>query len=202
MAVSNDELADAEPGKITWAHLGIIWPTKLSLVVLCVLEDTVSRWQSLLFGPRPPCGDNGFACSRADWVMILPRDQFQLAIEEHDFMHPCDSVGRRNILMHDIEPLDWSEIPEVSASLVKPGLSNASELRSFGLMVRPHELREDPVIIRCLHQQYPLFDNCHGIVALENVFVEHIRPLILVADEETVIYQHSSSKSNELVVFD
>ena len=134
--------------------------------------------------------------------MILPRDQFQLAIEEHDFMYPCDSVGRRNILIHDIKPLNWSEIPEVSASLVKPGLSNASELRSFGLMVRPHELREDPVIIRCLHQQFPLFDNCSGIVALENVFVEHIRPLILVADEETVIYQHSSGKSNELVVFD
>ena len=41
MAVSNDELADCAPEKVTWAHLGIIWPTKLSLVVLCVLEDTV-----------------------------------------------------------------------------------------------------------------------------------------------------------------
>lgn len=134
--------------------------------------------------------------------MILPRDQFQLAIEEHDFSFPCDSIGRKNVLVHGVKPLDWSDIPEVAASLVKPGLSNASDLRSFGLMVRPHECTEDPVIIRCLHQQYPLFNMVSGIVALENIYVEHLRPLILVADEETVIYQHSSSKTNELVIFD
>ena len=134
--------------------------------------------------------------------MISPKDRFHLAIEDHDFSYPCDSLGRKNILIHDIKPLDWSDIPEIAACLVKPGLSNAAELNTFSLAVRPHERTDESIIIRCQHQQYPLFRLVSDIVALENIFVERLIPLILIADEEAIIYQHSSAKSKEVVVFD
>ena len=125
-----------------------------------------------------------------------------MAIEEHDFTFPCDTIGRKNLLIHDIKPLDWSDLPEIAACLVKPGLPNASELKSSGLTVRPHVCTDEPALLRCLHHQYPLFKMVSGIVAVENIYVEHVKPLILVADEETVIYQHSSSKTRDLVILD
>ena len=91
------------------------------------------------------------------WGGESPKDRFHLAIEDHDFSYPCDSLGRKNILIHDIKPLDWSDIPEIAACLVKPGLSNAAELNTFSLAVRPHECTDESIIIRCQHQQYPLF---------------------------------------------
>ena len=153
-------------------------------------------------GPRPPHGISGSPSGRTNWVMITPKERFFLAIEEHDFSFPCDTPGRKNVLIHDVKPLDWSDIPQIAACLVKPGLSNASDLCTFNLAVRPHECTDHPALIRCQPQQYQLFNKVPGIMALENIYVEHIHPLILAADEETVIYQHSSSKSNEIVVLD
>ena len=105
--------------------------------------------------------------------MITSKEQFLMAIEEHDFAFPCDNIGRKNLLIHDIKPLDWSDVPEIAVCLVKPGLANASDLQSSGLKVRPHECTSEPAILRCMHHQYPLFKMVSGIVALENIYVEH-----------------------------
>ncbi len=153
-------------------------------------------------GPDLPAVVAGFHVCNANWVMISNEDKFRCGIEDFDFAYPIDKTGRRNVLIHKPIFLEWADIPEVSALLVQPGLPNASVFSSFDLKHQPHVKSSEPVLIRCLSNQIRLFDAENDIIAIESAYVEHIKPLILVADEETVIYNHVSRKVHEVTVLE
>ncbi len=134
--------------------------------------------------------------------MISSQDKFHCAIEDFDLVYPCDKIGHRNLLIHKPHPIEWADLPEVSAFLVKPGLPNASALFSFDLKHEKHQKTSEPVLIRCLANQLPLFEDDLNVLAIQSAYVEHVKPLILVADEETVMYRQGSSKVSEVSTLD
>lgn len=128
-------------------------------------------------------------------------DRVNLALMDFDMSHQCKPGMRENILVHSLVTVE-STYPKIEASMVKSGLPTQQDIGSFGLVVKPHVLTEEPVQIWCLANQKELLSKSQGIVALGSAYIQASEPLQIQLDEQSIIYQHHSERSDALVFLD
>ena len=129
------------------------------------------------------------------------RDKFHLAMSDFQLSSLVNPGMRQNILIHSPIP-GCNEFPRIDAKLVHSGLPDFADIDSFNLVVKPNQKSDQPVALWCLANQKDLIERTNGIIALGSVFVLKSNPIELQADESTVIYCHSSRRTQRTSFLD